>query len=591
MIDSETTVRESFRWRALIAFAQGALLWWLYRSIELKNWPATDHGWLIGLIAAAILVPVAHFLIVDITNDRRRLWVLPPLALALFGFGWHAGTWTAHDLGLGYFSFALALAVLVFHALPFIQSWLATRRIRPNYEDLFHFAWRNTLLLAFGGIFCGVFWLLLWLWGALFGMLGVKFFADLFAKSWFAIPVTSVAAGVGMQLVGSVERLQNVLRLQLLTMLKWLTPLAILILAMFTATLLAKSPNLFVEHRRIISSAWLLWLVALTVCLLNTAYQDGRSEAPYPRWLGKAIRLIVPFLVPVSLLAAFAIAVRVDDYGLSVARVWGMLVAVTAIAYGLGYSWAPLRRDAWMGGMGAVNVAIALMTIALLTLMLTPILSPERLAAASQYGRVLDGSADDGTYQYLRFYSGEYGRARLQRLAELQGHPQADAIRTLAQLEIKKRSPYRPAPTPELTSEFFEVFPVGHVLDGGLLAALGKSTDSSFLRYCSPDAQCLVLFVDLNRDRKAEALVFSDYGTIAALRKGEGWTVLNRMAHLGASGSFNDRKALKQALAGGHYVVRDLDWQVLEIGGELHMYEDTEPKPAVEGAQVIKQAQ
>src|SRR6202008_1355431 len=145
-----------------------------------------------------------------------------------------------------------------------VQAWLASGRLRPAYHELFHYAWRNTLLAGFGALFSGVFWLLLWLWGSLFSMIGIKFFIDLFSEPYFAIPATAVAFGIGMHLAGSVERLQDVLRHQLLTMRKWLAPLAMLILTLFTLALLVKSPDLLLEQRRVINAGWLLWLVALS---------------------------------------------------------------------------------------------------------------------------------------------------------------------------------------------------------------------------------------------------------------------------------------------------------------------------------------
>ncbi|MEX1993849.1 MAG: DUF4153 domain-containing protein [Steroidobacteraceae bacterium] len=572
-----------FMGRASIALLQGGLLWWLYRAVEQETWPATDRGWLIGLIAATILVPIAHYLMADVAIDRRRDWLLLPLALAVFGLGWHHGAWTIDDLHFQSVAFALALAVLVFHALPFAQVWLAQRRWRPQYEELFHYAWRNTLLLAFGGVFCGVFWLLLWLWGALFRMLGVDFFRDLFTEPYFAIPATTVAVGIGLQLAGSVERLQNVLRNQLLTMLKWLAPLAMAILAMFTLTLLLKSPELLLEQRRVISATWLLWLVALAVALLNTAYQDGRSAAPYPAWLGKAIRLVVPLLLPVSVLALYAIGVRVDSYGLTVARGWGLLVAVIALAYSLGYAWAALGKDAWMGRMGVVNVYVALATVVLLTLMLSPVLSPERLAAASQFTRVLE-QQDEDSYRYLRFDSGAYGRARLRRLAELQDHPQAESIRAAAKRELKRKFPwYQRGPKETLTADDFEVFPASQALEPGLLAALGATERNDVLHSCEPPEPCPMLFVDLNRDGEDEALVFSNFGTVALRRKGGTWAAARRLDTFRAAASFHDRRSIRAALRDGSYAVRDLEWQVLDVRGERFVFDDPERQPESSG--------
>lgn len=583
MNETENRLPGHFIRRAAIALLQGGLLWWLYRAVELETWPATDRGWLIGLISATVLVPVAHYLMSELTSDRRLYWLLPPLALALFGFGWHHGAWTIDDRNFRSVAFALALAVLVFHALPFAQVWLARRRWRPQYEELFHYAWRNTLLLGFGGVFCGVFWLLLWLWGALFRMLGVEFFRDLFTEPYFAIPATTVAVGIGLQLAGSVERLQNALRNQTLTMLKWLLPLAMAILAMFTLTLLIKSPELLLEQRRVISATWLLWLVALAVALLNTAYQDGRSAAPYPAWLGKAIRLVVPLLLPVSVLALYAVGVRVDSYGLTVERAWGLLVAVIALAYALGYAWAALRKDAWMGGMGVVNVYVALATVVLLTLMLSPVLSPERLAAASQMARVLATQEED-SYRYLRFDSGRYGRARLQRLADLQDHPQAEAIRAAAKRELERQDPWdQRGPKEMLSANDFEVFPAGQALEPGVLAALGATEHDAYLRACTPARRCSVLFVDLNRDGENEVLVFASFGTVALHRKGGAWVALRQLDGFRGALSSRDRRILGEALRDGRYSVRDLEWQVLDVRGRSYIFDDSREPQAEQG--------
>lgn len=561
--------------RIAIALGQGVTLWWLYWSLDSGRWPGTHPGWMVGLAAPAVLVPVAHYLIEDLAPGRRARFALLPIAFALFGFGWHHGAWTAAEPYDDAFPFVLPLAVLVFHALPFLQSWLVTGRARPVYRDLFEFAWRNALLLGFGGVFTGVLWLLLWLWGALFRMIGISFFVDLFTEAYFAIPATAVAAGVGMQLAGSVERLQSLLRSQLLTMLKWLAPLAILILALFTATLLAKSPELLMEQRRVISAAWLLWLVALTVALLNAAYQDGSVQAPYPAWLGRAIRLVVPLLTLVAALALYAITVRVQHYGLTVARAWALLVAVIALAYAAGYTVSALRGRAWMAGIGPVNVGIAIGTVAMLSLMLSPLLSPERLAAAGQQKRVLTSREADA-YAYLRFESGRYGRDRLRRLAELQDHPDAAAIREAAAAELRREHRWDADGLGlPVTASLFDVYPAGRELEPELLNAFdGMTAWQHVVRVCRAADPCPVLLVDLDHDAADEALLFSPIGTVAAHDEGGRW-IVGLLEMSGGAGLQSIRKALAQ----GAYRVRDPRYQVLEVAGRTFLLDETRMQP------------
>jgi hypothetical protein len=557
-------------WRIAVALGQGLLLWWLYYAARQAYWPSEHPGLLVGLATAAAVTPVARYLVEELAPLGRQLQLLAALALVLFGLGWHEGAWAGGESHDEHFGFVVALGVLMFHVLPFVQLRLASGGWRPSYPPLFDFAWRNALLVGLGAAFTGVFWMLLWLWAKLFDLLGIDFFANLFGEEAFAIPATTVAFGVGVQLAGSVDRLQSVLRQQLLTLFKWLLPLAALILVLFTAALLVKSPELLLEERRAISAVWLLWLVAVSIALLNAAYQDGRLEAPYPRWLGTAIRLVVPLLLPVAVLAAIALAIRAEHYGLTAPRVWGFAVAAVALAYAAGYAWAALRKSPWLARIGAVNVGVAIGTITLLTLMLSPALSPQRLAAASQYARALD-EREESSFVHLRFESGRYGRNRLARLAKLTDHPEAAQIRELAGRELEKRSRWRdPMPVARLGADAFEVFPAGNALDPELLAAIRGSRDVEFLGRCIRYDPCPVLLLDLTRDGAPEALIFEDHVVVAATREAGAWRLLPRQPFETAHRA---KSEVRDALRQGRYRTRELPWEVLEIDGSRFVFD------------------
>ena len=430
-------------WRRIsVAAVQGVLLWWLYASAAAGAWPRTAPGLFVALVTAVVLVPLLYYLTSGLTPVRtRHLAVLACALVVLLGVGWHQGTMvigtaepTPDHGNPAPYAYALVVGLLCLHALPFAQSWLVRGDWRWRYPDLFRFAWRNALLAALGVLFFGVFWLLLGLWAQLFSMIGVRLFANIFFDARFAIPASAVALGVGVQLAGSVERLETALREQILTLLKWLSPLAVLILAIFSVALLVKAPELLAARQRTISASWLLWLIAMNVLLLNAAYQDGSANEPFPRWLGRTVRFLVPLLLVVAAIAAYAILVRIDEYGLTVSRAWAVLVALLATVYAAGYAWSAVRGGDWMSGMGRVNVLVALLTIASLTTMLTPALSPYRLTAASQHERVLarTDTPRSEDFHLLRFDAGTYGRKRLSQLADLEGHPREAEIRSLA---------------------------------------------------------------------------------------------------------------------------------------------------------------
>ena len=580
-------------WRRVgIAALQGALLWGLYAAVDTGRWPATAPGLYVALVTVIVLVPLLYYLVSGLEAPRNRVWTaLAVASIVLAGIGLHHGAYVAGPLvnraegaGQAPTGYALVVAVLCFHALPFAQAFLVNGDWRVRYPDLFRFAWRNALLVALGILFCGVFWLLLGLWAQLFRMLGIGVFVDVFFDARFAIPATTVAAGVGIQLAGSVERLETALREQILALLKWLAPLAALILGLFSIALLVKTPELLAANQRTISASWLLWLVAMNVLLLNAAYQDGEAVKPYPRWLGRALRWLVPLLLVVASIAAYAVAVRIGEYGFTTSRVWAGLVAVIAIVYAAGYAWASFRHGAWMNGMGHVNVLVALLTIASLLLLLTPLLSPYRLAAASQFDRVLGSSdaEDVDPFITLRFDTGAYGRDRLGRLAELKAHPRSDEIRRLAaaaraatQRHLARVNVEKVA-IPDL---LLRAYPAGTDIEPALRDSIAKvfGEEIGWMRVCSEAAgmPCAVLFADLNADGVAEAIVFSaNPGGLIFRRIDADW----RAAGWLQPGTWVGPEDLHARLEKGDVRVVEPEWSVLMLGDRALRFRELEPR-------------
>jgi len=576
-----------------LALIQGIVLWWLTASVRAKSWPATDPGMLAALLAPAVLVPPLVYLQLGLARLRTVAFVSLAAGLVLAALGWHYGAQvvgavspmgdTSGPRGPGFgqsaFPFALAVCVLCFHALPFLQSALVTRRLWPAYPKLFEFAWRNALQIALAVVFCAVLWALLALWMKLFSMIGSDFFRHLFTDPRVAFPLTTVAFATAIALSGSVERLQQALRQQLLALSRWLAVLAMLILVLFSIALLLRSPELFGAGQRAVSAAWLLWLLVFCVYLLNAAYQDGSQASPYPRPIGIALRVATPLLVVVAALALYALGVRIDAYGLTVSRAWAVLVAALALVYAVGYTIAAWRRGAWMASMGTVNVIAALLLIAALTLMLTPALSPYRLAADSQVARILDGEDSAGAaarartpyrsylaadaYVALAFDTGDYGRRRLGRLQDLEGHPDAAGIRARAADALASEWRHLAAqPAWDAASLTLQAFPEGREIDAMLRAAIAGA---QLLRWRDPPCRsqqdaCPVLFTDLDGDGTEEVFVFTDDQAFMLARYEDGWREVELLR-----GGMARADALARLRAGDYRLVAPR-WQRLGIG-------------------------
>jgi hypothetical protein len=208
----------------------------------------------------------------------------------------------------------------------------------------------------------------------------------------------------------------------LLNLLKWLAPLAGLIVIAFTLALLPRLPALFAEGRKVMEATWLLWLVALNVLLLNAAYQSGREPPGYGRFIEQALRVVPPLLVIVAATALYSLALRTSLFGLTPARYWGLVTAAAALAYAIGYSVAAGSRGAWFARMGTLNVALALALLAVLLLSVTPVADPLRLSIDSQARRAFAATDDEarvGALHFLGREAGAAGRTRLEGIARL----------------------------------------------------------------------------------------------------------------------------------------------------------------------------
>jgi hypothetical protein len=514
------------------AVIQGWALYGLHHAIVQRGWPATDARWLLALYAVAAFVPVSFELLAEHARNRALWWLLAALTLAWSGFGWHHGAAVGDPLADHFaasgecFPLAFELVVLWLLVLPFLQSRLTTGRWSIDYRTLFTCAWRNKITLAEAALFTALFWMLLSLWQALFHMLKIDFFKELFREPLFIYPATSIVFGFALHLIGSIDRLVSSVLEQILNVLKWLALVAGTLLTLFTLALLPRLPELLFTGQKAIGAAWLLWLVAVVVLLLNAAYRDGTVERPYPRWLAFALRCVVPLTVIVSLTAIYALSVRTRHYGLTVERVWALIVAGAALLYSCGYALAALGRGAWLAGIARVNVLVAVSLIAVIAAALTPLLSPYRLAANSQYALALaaptvagpEGPRGETPFHYLRFSSGDYGRARLRQLAQIQGTPDAARVRELAAAALAQQNSWQPQ-SPRLDTERFvkglAVYPAGRSLDAELsatvVAELRKPENNAF-DLSGTGRACAGLYVDLNGDGAEEFVLLSGSG-------------------------------------------------------------------------------
>jgi hypothetical protein len=566
----------------VVALFQGAALYALHLALDEKAWPATDYRWLFPLYAIATIIPLVLHL--DLAHLRQPLFLrgVAAFAVLLSGLGGYAGSTVVPALGAGegiVFTFGATMAALWWIVTPFLQTSARSGKPEPNppYADLFEAGWQNTLVVVQAGLFTGLFWALLWLWAALFDIVGVGVFEDLFQEPAFFYPVTSVTFGHAVALAQSRESFVLLLRRHLFGVLAWLLPVVALIASAFLLTLPATGLEPLWKTRN--ATFLMLWLQVFLLFFVNAAFQDGTQRPPYPAWLRTALRAAVLTVPVYASLCAYSLWLRIAQHGLSVDRIWAALFVLVAALYGVGYAYAALREGQWMARIGRVNTAMAWVLVLLIVAVNSPLLEPKRLAAADQLSRLLDGrvAAAKFDYDYLRFNLGVFGDRVLRRLAAgVPAHAESKAIERLASASLGKHRRWDRTPPPPDLARMIEVLPHGAELDPGLLsfwrAEAQRPAGAGLVCLRTPNVPCVVLQVDLDGDGVDEVASVNGMPLNVYARTDSGWT---RVGELRGDG-YPHALWLDSVRASTPRLVATR-WRMLELGGRQFQLWESAP--------------
>lgn len=576
----------------MVGVVQGLVLLWLWKAGEWQSWPAGDPMALGALLWAALVAPLVWYLSENAGAPvRLRLILMGGVAgaYALLGAyaGWLEAAFSGGGEGLrwrgGFGGFAHAVAAL---ALGFVALNLFLQRRRGSWEyaGLFELAWRNASLCISAVALTGLFWMVLFAGASLFKVIGLGFMLDMITQPVFVFPVTALVVAEVFAQGHQRARTFSTMRQYALSLLAWLLPLLLGFSVLWAAALPINGVGkLFATGH---AAFFLLWFVALAVQFLNCAWQDGRDELVYPDILSRALSFAWLSLVPVVVIAGWALWLRIDQYGLTEGRIWALFVWVLALMYVLGYGLSVLRRGDWMETVATTNVVVAIVMCVGLALLVSPLADPRRLAVQDQVARLLAGdiAVERFDYRYLGQQSARWGMRALESLAALEGGEREQRIATSARAALDGRYPSRRkselAPPQALTLEALQQ----HV---EVLSSPGRSAEvpQSLYRwlltarrvvgggerpYCPATAPCLLWMTDLNGDGVDEAALLIGFPngdrtmlSLLLARQGEDWTV---------TASFHKQMPLsawREAVSAGNVHLLPKAWPDLKLGDEL----------------------
>ncbi|MDQ2077793.1 DUF4153 domain-containing protein [Marinimicrobium sp. ABcell2] len=406
----------------ILAIVQSILLLLLHKSINHTVWPATSPQWLYALYTVAIGLPL--FLYLGATHWKEKANGITAVILGgvLFWLGWHAGWLSApllEDTNYRYhggtYSLSCGLFVALFILAFFFRTWREHGRL--EYSGLLENSWRNALTLAFLALFILVFWLLLFLWAMLFGVIGIEFFIDLFIEPEFIYPVTGLVVGWGLGLIRGRESLIATVRNLCEALTRALLPLVALILILFLAAL--PFTGLTPLWDTGFSAALMLWLAAILLYFFNAVtaeHEQPFGKSPYLRRLLIVALLLLPITV---LLAGWSLGLRIDQYGITLGRLRGGLVLLFVGLFSFGYAaLILLDRGLVLSRFRRWNILVGGALALVLILIHTPVLDLHKWSAQSQVARLESGTTNPEDFDalYLRFNLGAYGTNALRSL-------------------------------------------------------------------------------------------------------------------------------------------------------------------------------
>ena len=304
--------------------AGGAAYWITDRWID-----ASTPSPLAVTVLQSIVVFAAGWLLLS----ERRDFLRPIVPAALIAAALAAPSWfmAAADRGSNYelesfpfiFWFFLSLPLAFYLMLSLAKAALETGII-PRYTALFFHG--LTLPLVAGGakLFAGLALILLFAWAALLKQMGVNFFSELFDEPWFVLPFLGAIGGLSIAMIRGQQAVLGALRFILLLLSRILMPIMALFSVTFLAVLAAQGPGaiLGVDFFFGRPGALILLLAFAGMLAFNGVYQNGEGGPP-PTWLRLATIIAIAIFPLYTGLAAYALWMRVGEYGLTPPRIGG----------------------------------------------------------------------------------------------------------------------------------------------------------------------------------------------------------------------------------------------------------------------------
>jgi len=446
-----------------------------------------------GRDALAAFVAIAAVVFVLGAELRRWRWA------ALFALGWGGMmgliTWYSAGYNLNgspveWPFWSGILAVLV--ATPLFQT---QRDVAPGarfwrlwqlpYARMHSHAWTDAVIGAASLAFVGVTFLLVLLIGEMFHLIGIDLIRDLLRGEWFGWMLAGAAFGGAVGLLRERDKLVSALQRLVMIVLAVLAPVLAAALILFLLSLLGTGLQKLWDAG-FSTAGLMLGISAFAVLLANAVIGNGDEDRSGNRVLHGAAAVLAVAVLPLAIIAAISMQVRIAQYGWTPERIWGVIAVGIALAYGIAglVAIARGRRD-FDDVLRPLQQKLAIGLMLLAVALALPILDFGAISTRDQLARLESGAvkAEELDWAALAFDFGPSGRRALQKLAV---SPQAERA-NLAKwaLAAKNRWDHRGPGEVDAEDAAFavrpieervRVLPAGAVLPPEFYTAIGKES-------------------------------------------------------------------------------------------------------------------
>ncbi|WP_338457090.1 DUF4153 domain-containing protein [Citrobacter portucalensis] len=501
-------ISRTTRWGMIfIGLLQGTLCYLLMTYLAPHN-----DGWLFYGMPATIAITSALLLTV-VSFRQRALWYWMALIFVVVlvmsvWLKWQvedSDKWRQHEVFMFYGWRLLLMAML---ALPWIQYSLHVSREQARYPHFYRQLWLNALTLLIVFVANGLFWLVLLLWSEMFKLVGIPFFSTLFFDTdWFGYVAFGLITALAVVLARTQSRLVTAVQKLLTFIATGLLPLVALLALMFILTLPFTGLEAISQR---VSAAGLMSTLTLLLLLLIAIVREPQKEAlPYPgalRYLIKCSLIVAPIYM---LIAGWSLWVRIQQYGWTPERVYGVLVVVVLLVWSFGYLASILRRGRNpLELQGPVILGVSLLALGLLVLLSSPVIDAWRISVNSHMGLYHSGKIKpDQVSLYMLDHSGKPGRAALEALQkDVAFNQDSKRRRDLNSLLQGRRDPVKELTATQLVSKVV-MAPGSQKPDDAFWAFV--KTQGYRITSCAEQNACVLVSQDLNADGHPEQVLYA----------------------------------------------------------------------------------